>query len=312
MRAIIGAAALVAVIARGAAAQNEGALRAAFEGKTVSVKIDMPATSQGVDVYPQDAMPINFRDVAQRMKDNGTALKMGQQVMVTKVVVKKDHLEFQLGGGGYGTFGDWMTNGSDVSTVSEGETQRERDLRAAIKSSDDKDEKKRLQRELDSERAQRQRENSKAAAEAAQANIARESSIRAKRAESGSRFNLRYRQGVPPEALTPDGVIKALAQYVDFPGGAVATATSNGTVAPVMPVANAVSSAKPSSASGVAGLKKGQSLREVEALLGPAFAAAEVKDGSMTVQKRTYRADGMEVTASFVAGVLIDFAIKPA
>jgi hypothetical protein len=307
MRAIIGAAALAAVVARGAGAQNEGALRAAFEGKTVTVRIDMPATSQGVDVYPQDAMPINFRDVAQRMKDNGTAIRMGQQVMVTKVVVKKDHLEFQLGGGGYGTFGDWMTNGSDVGTVSEGETQREKDLRAAIKSSGDKDEKKRLQRELDSERSTRERENAKAAAEAAQANIARESSIRAKRAESGSRFNIRYRQGVPPEALTPDGVTKALAQYVEFPGAAVATVASNGTVAPV---ANAASGAK-AGASGVAGLKKGQSLREVEALLGPASAAAEVKDGSMVVQKRTYRADGMEVTASFVAGVLIDFAIKP-
>ena len=92
MRRIIGAAVAVAAMARGAAAQNEAALRAAFEGKTVAVRIDMPATSQGVSVYPQDAMPVNFREVAQRLKDNGTALKMGAQVMVTKVVVKKDHI----------------------------------------------------------------------------------------------------------------------------------------------------------------------------------------------------------------------------
>lgn len=315
MRAVyVGIAIAFVTLTRGAAAQNEGALRAAFEGKTIAVRIDMPATSQGVDVYPQDAMPVNFRDVAQRLKDNGTALKIGQQVMVTKVVVKKDHLEFQLGGGGYGTFGDWMTNGSDVSTVSAGETQRERDLRAAIKSSGDKDEKKRLQRELDNERSTRQRENSKAAAEAAQANIARESSIRAKRAESGSRFNVRYRQGIPPEALTPDGVMRALAQYAEFPGAhAVAVTSAPDGAAPAASLAPAASAASAATAaSGVAGLRKGQSLKDVETILGPAAAAAEVKDGSMTVQKRTYRHDGLEITASFVAGVLIDFAIRPA
>jgi hypothetical protein len=312
--AYVGIAIAFVTLTRGAAAQNEGALRAAFEGKTIAVRIDMPATSQGVDVYPQDAMPVNFRDVAQRLKDNGTALKIGQQVMVTKVVVKKDHLEFQLGGGGYGTFGDWMTNGSDVSTVSAGETQRERDLRAAIKSSGDKDEKKRLQRELDNERSTRQRENSKAAAEAAQANIARESSIRAKRAESGSRFNVRYRQGMPPEALTPDGVMRALAQYAEFAGAhAVAATSAPDGAAPAASLAPAASAASAATAaSGVAGLRKGQSLKDVETILGPAAAAAEVKDGSMTVQKRTYRHDGLEITASFVAGVLIDFAIRPA
>lgn len=308
MRAIIGAAVAIALFANSAAAQNEGALRAAFEGKTITVKIDMPATSQGVDVFPQDAMPINFRDVAQRMKDNGTALKMGTSVMVTKVVVKKDHLEFQLGGGGYGTFGDWATNGSNVSAGSEGETQREKDLRSAIKSSGDKDEKKRLQRELDSERSQRERENSKAAAEAAQANIARDNSIRAKRAESGSRFNIRYRQGMPPDAMTPNGVMKALAEYVTFPGApAVVTNVANGTTAPAASAAPA-----PEGKSGVAALKKGLTLKEVETLLGPASTASESKDGSMTIQKRTYKHEGLEVTASFVAGVLIDFAIKPA
>ena len=31
----------------------------------------------------------------------------------------------------------------------------------------------------------------------------------------------------------------------------------------------------------------------------------------MTVAKRTYRKDGLEISASFVGGVLIDFAIKP-
>src|SRR5262245_3600915 len=113
-------------------AQTEAVLRQAFEGKVVAVKIDMPATQRGVDVYPLDAMPIDFREVAQRLKDNSTALRISQQVMVTKVVVKKNsHIEFQLGGGGYGTAGD--NTSTDVAVVSQGETKAEKALRDSIK-----------------------------------------------------------------------------------------------------------------------------------------------------------------------------------
>jgi hypothetical protein len=256
-------------------------------------------------------MPVNFREVAQRLKDNGTALKMGTPVMVTKVVVKKEHIEFQLGGGGYGTFGDWMTNGSDVSAASTGETQYEKDLKHQIKNSSG-DEKKRLERELAKVRSERERENSRTAAEAQQANMAREANLRAKRAEAGSRFNIHYRQGMPPEALTPEGVAKALAQYLEFPGTSVAQAAA----APAASVAapNAAPQAAPAAAApagGASALRKGLSLGEVETLLGPAAFASEAKSGTMTVAKRTYRKDGLEIAASFVGGVLVDFAIKP-
>ena len=223
MRALLGVALALATLSRGAAAQNEGALRAAFEGRTVAVRIDMPATSQGVDVYPLDQVPLDVREVAQRLKDHGTALRIGQQAMISKVVVKKNsHIEFQLGGGGYGTFGDWSSSGSSVSTVSAGETRAEKALRDSVRATADKGQRQRMQRELDALRTARERENARAAAEAQQANVARETLLRAKRAESGSRFNIRFRQGIPPEQLTPDGVMRALAQWVDF-GGVPAT-----------------------------------------------------------------------------------------
>jgi hypothetical protein len=304
-----------AAVASTAAAQNETALRTAFEGRTITLRIDMPATSQGVDVFPQESMPVDFREVAQRLKDNGTAIKMGQPVMVTKVVVKKDHIEFQLGGGGYGTFGDWMTNGSNVSTVSTGETQEEKDLRAQIKNASG-DEKKRLQRELDKQRSTRERENATAAAEAQQANIAREASIRTKRLEAGSRFNVRYKHGIPTEALTPDAVMKSLAQYADFTGIAgapstVASAPNTSAATPGGAKSVAPSAERAAAAVGISALKKGMSLADVEAALGPAATATEAKEGAMTVTKRTYRTDGTNVSASFVGGVLIDYSITP-
>jgi len=273
-------------------AQSEAVLRQAFEGKVVAVKIDMPATQQGVDVYPLDQMPIDFREVAQRLKDNSTALRIGQQVMVTKVVVKKNsHIEFQLGGGGYGTFGD--NTSTDVSVVNQSETKEEKALRDSIKHAAGPTKRKQFEKELASLREERERENSRAEAEAKQAQSVMEANLRAKRSESGSRFNVRYRNGIPGDALTPDGLMRALAQYVDFGP------------------ASGVASSDAGSGKTYASLRKGLLLDEVETLLGPAATASETKEGRLTVLNRTYRKDGQKVSASFVNGVLIDFAITP-
>jgi len=273
-------------------AHSEAVLRQAFEGKVVAVKIDMPATQQGVDVYPLDQMPIDFREVAQRLKDNSTALRIGQQVMVTKVVVKKNsHIEFQLGGGCYGTFGD--NTSTDVSVVNQSETKEEKALRDSIKHAAGPTKRKQFEKELASLREERERENSRAEAEAKQAQSVMEANLRAKRSESGSRFNVRYRNGIPGDALTPDGLMRALAQYVDFGP------------------ASGVASSDAGSGKTYASLRKGLLLDEVETLLGPAATASETKEGRLTVLNRTYRKDGQKVSASFVNGVLIDFAITP-
>lgn len=296
--------ALLSLGSRTLAAQNEAALRAAFEGRIVTVKMDMPATSRGVEVYPQQTMPVNFREVAERIKDNGVALKMGQQVMVTKVVVKRDsHIEFQLGGGGYGTFGDFTP--SSVSTSSEPESKLERALKDSIKAAPGPTKRKQFEKELASARESRERENERAKAEALQANAARETLLRQKRAEAGSRFNVRYASGIPLDALTPEGVMQALKAYVDFSGTAGTTANA---------AWNAASpSSRPPAATGstLASLRKGLLLADVETLLGPANTATEGKEGNLTVLHRSYKKDGMKITTRFVNDVLIDFSISP-
>ena len=88
------------LLAQPVLAQSEEALRRAFEGKTVVVKIDMPATERGIDLYPRGQRILNFEDYSGRVKDHGIALRSGTPVMVTKVKVKDDLIEFQLGGGG--------------------------------------------------------------------------------------------------------------------------------------------------------------------------------------------------------------------
>lgn len=272
-------------------AQDEAALRRAFEGQSVVLKIDMPGTSSGVNVYPERDMPVDFPEVATRLKKFGTAIRTGDAVMVTKIRVKDDLIEFQLGGGGYGTFGDAMgESGGGVTEV--GETPAEKALRDSIRHESNSGTKRRMQRDLDALRSTRERENSQARAAAAQAEEIRQSNLRGRRMEGGSRFNVRFRGGVPAEALTPDGLRALLSRYVDFGGT---------TAVPAQAAAPA----------GASGLRKGLMLEDVERLLGPAVSASESEECALHVMTRTYRKDGQRTTARFVSGVLVEYTITP-
>lgn len=272
-------------------AQDEAALRRAFEGQSVVLRIDMPGTSSGVNVYPDRDMPVDFPEVATRLKKFGTAIRSGDAVMVTKIRVKDDLIEFQLGGGGYGTFGDAMgESGGGVTEV--GETPAEKALRDSIRHETNSGTKRRMQRDLDALRSTRERENSQARSAAAQAEEIRQSNLRGRRMEGGSRFNVRFRGGVPAEALTPDGLRALLSRYVDFGGAATAPAVA---AAPA----------------GASALRKGLLLEEVERLLGPAVTASESDDCALHVMTRTYRKDGQRTTARFVSGVLVEYTITP-
>lgn len=275
-------------------AQNEAALRRSFEGTSVVVRIDMPGTSSGVNVYPGQDMPVDFPDVAEKLKKYGTALRTGDAVMVTKIKVKDNLIEFQLGGGGYGTFGDDMGNSSGGSREI-GETNAEKALKDSLDKSTSSGQRRRMQRDLDEMRSRREQENSRARSDAAQAEEVREANLRGRRVEGGSRFNLRFRAGVAPEALTPEGLRQALSRYVDFGGGAPTTTSSM--------VAS-------TGGSGSGTIRKGLTLEDVERLLGPAMTATESDECSLRVMTRTYRKDGQRTTAKFVAGVLVEYTIS--
>ena len=113
--------AIVAVCALLAAppafAQSEEALKDFFEGKTVVVKLDMPATQNGVDVFADARRPINFDDYSARLKSTGISIRSGESVMITKIRLKDKLIEFQLGGGGFGTFGDDTSTSVYVPSV---------------------------------------------------------------------------------------------------------------------------------------------------------------------------------------------------
>jgi hypothetical protein len=293
-------------------AQDEATLRRVLEGKRTTLRMDMPATSEGVDVFPGSSRPIDFSKVANRLKKYGTAIKDGESILITKIKVKGENVEIHLGGGGYGTLGDVLgseltTQGADSGTAQQARIANERNARLA----------------------------------------------------AGSRFNLRFPNGVTPEDLTPAAIVSALSEYATIAGVAApfVTAASASALSPAAPQAAAAlevrkglsreeieriagtpvsssangpvdrSTYKAPSGSGTievdyyngiavdvrqvgavapGTIRKGMELTEVESLAGRPFSTA--KNGAVTTNK--YRWQGGTLEGDFVNGVLVAYRIS--
>ena len=277
-------------------AQSEPALRDQFEGRAVTLKLAMPGTEDGVDVYPGTEKPLDYPRYASRLKNFGTAIKSGQSALVTKLKVKSNLIEFQLDGGGYGTMGDETSSNVNVSSAPK--TKREQNLEGELRRETDPARKRAMKEELDELRKEREREDARNRATVAEAQEHKKENIRQRRIEGGSRFNLRYRDGVPQSALTREAVMKALAEYVDFEETKVASSPSPLNSPEKEPAAPA--SRLP---------RKGMLLEEADALLGTHKSTSQRAEGKLKVVTRSYAMDGGRVTAEFVEGVLIRYTV---
>lgn len=195
-------------------AQTENDLKNYFEGRRVEAKIDMPATKDGIDVFPERTRQINYSRYSGRLKQNGIGVQEGDRIMITKVKVKDRHIEFQLGGGGYGTFGDETSPSVYVPALSKSE--REKTLERNLKYEDDNRRRRRMREELDYLRRDREETNSRNRAEAATAEEIAKVRIQEKRLQGGSRFNIRFDRKVMAEDLTPEAIMDALSEYLYF------------------------------------------------------------------------------------------------
>jgi hypothetical protein len=241
----------------------------------------MPGSEQGVDVYPGTSQKVNYPEHAGRLKRFGTAIRSGDVAMITRIRLKGDHIEVHLDGGGYGTFGEETS--SDVYVPTLEKTEREKNLEKELDKATDPNLRRRLREELDALRKDRERQQARLRAEAAQAEAMRESLIRQKRLEGGSRFNLRYRDRVPVDELRPEAVMAALSDFVDF-GGPVADQPPPGRGTDVV---------------------RGLSIDQVEALLGRPETVTTRREGTLSVTTAVYYAGGRRLRAEFVEGILI-------
>jgi hypothetical protein len=193
---------------------RERALKESFEGRSVTVRIDMPATEKGIDVRVGESMPIDTGTLGDRLAEAGVSIREGARVPVTKVHIKDDLIEFQLAGGGF----DWLWNTQGSVSPQTGKSGRERDLERRIKEERDPDRRRELERELRDARYDRERDERRSREAAEEENRRRRQEDHERALLRGSRFNLRWDGRVPPEAQTPEAVMLLLSPWVDFSG----------------------------------------------------------------------------------------------
>ena len=281
-------------------AQSEATLREYFEGRTVKVKLAMPGTEDGVDIYPADSKPLDYPRHASRLKQYGTAIKPGSDALVTKVKVKSKLIEFQLDGGGYGTMGDETS--SSVSVASTPKTKREQNLEAELKRETDPAKRRAIREELDDLKADREREDARNRASVADAQESKKANIRQRRLEGGSRFNIRYRDGVPASALTAESIKEALDAYLDFQESAASTE-------PTAPLPFGVGATGTVTEPGSGLPTKGMLQEDVDRMLGTPEKSTDRPEGRLKVTTRVYSTKAGWVSAEFVEGVLIRYTV---
>jgi hypothetical protein len=288
------AALVVSVIAASvtpAVAQNEAALKSFFEGRRITVRIDMPGTSDGVDVEADARQPLDFPKYRDNLKRYGTALRAGDPVTVTLVKVKKDLIEFQLAGGGYGTFGD--DTSTSVYLPEAKKTEREKELERLVRDEDNHDRRRHLEHELDELRDRRERENRRIAVERERREEEKKERLAERRVRGGSRFNLRYEDRVP-EGIRPEELIAALAEYVDF-----------GSLAP----RGTRDEMPPPPAGDITLLRKGMTREDAEHLFGRPADTSERRDGGLVVTTLVFLVADQRISADFIEDVLVRYAI---
>ncbi len=283
----------MAFLALALSAQNPDPLQS-LVGKQVVLKIDMPGTQRGVDLRFNQDNPMNWKEYSSRLKSAGTAIRTGDTARVTAVVLKKDVIEFQLDGGGFGTFFDDSNTTVIPKTVdkSDYEKQLERD----ISSTTDADRKRQLQRDLDRERSRRQRQEADNRSAAQVASQIKAQQVADKRLGGGSRFNLRWQGSVPPDEANPEAVMKLLAEYVNFQGPQPAAPP------PVEATADVPATAH---------LKRGMKMQEVTGLFGEGHQLSEsVSNDGLKTQVVEYASGDRRVDVTYVEGLVVRYSIS--
>jgi hypothetical protein len=268
------------------AAQDENALKAYFEGHRITLRMDMPGSADGVDLQVDPPRSIDYKKYRDNLKRYGVAIGSGESSTVTLVKLKKDLIEFQIGGGGFGTFGDDTSTSSNIHLLEK--TEREKTLEKRIKDETDKDRKRALQRELNEVRDRREQENRMLRAESERIEEAKRERIAEKRLQGGSRFNLRWSPKVP-DTLRPEDVEKALVEYVDFRNGDDLRDRR--------------------STAGLGAVRKGMLREEAEQAFGVPVERSEKREGGVTVTTLIFDVGDERLTAAFVEDVLIRYTI---
>ena len=277
-------------------AADEKVLKRFFEGHSVVVRLDMPATASGIDVYPEREDPVDYGKLGDRTRASGVAVREGERIVVSRIKLKDDLIEFQLGGGGFNSFKD----GSGTATAtSVPKSSLEKDLERELKEEKDSRRRREIQRELDDLRHEREAENARKREIAEQTNDRRREHDRRRALEMGSRFNVRFeKKDVPSAFRSPEGVMRALGRYVDF--------LDLGPGFPESPADLSLERANtPVPLPGPELARTGMTRQQVEAIYGEPLREDEKEEGVLRVRVASYQSGPERIEVTYVDDVAV-------
>jgi hypothetical protein len=281
---------LVALAAAPLAADEEMLARA-FVGNPVLLLMDLPATTSGLDYYPERQHPIDAAQHQQRLMQNGVGVRRDDVIAVTMIKVKKKHIEFQLGAGGLSQMPSRPSVYVPVSRLEE-------ELQDQLEKASSEAERKRLRARLAEEQDQREREQRRREARAEEQHLA---ALSARSPEewallAGSRINVRFDDRIPAAALAPEGFAQALSGVVDFNPPPAAVAAQN------------ARSAVPSDSFALP-LRKGQRREDLEARFGPSEGCLRSAQAGIKIDTCAYDLGEATLEAGFADGLLVRYVI---
>ncbi len=299
--------ALVVLMAAQSQAQGEDALKNAFMGRQVAIRVDMPASHKGVDLRFDREVPFDLKENGDRIREHDAALQQGDVIQVTYIKVKGDLIEFHLGGGGFNWFSDTTTKSKTYSS----KTVREQDLEKEIKNETNRDRKRNLERDLEDLRRDRAARDERSNRDIEDYNQRARDRDLDRALKSGSRFNLRFKKKVPADALTPEGFERYLDPWVDFSGRTTRRAGSPSSSRPASSSSSSTSinRAPPSESRD---WRKGTPRRDLEAALGKARREKSCPgdDSGLDCRIATFDDGSDEIEATFVEGILVRFSTR--
>ena len=267
------------------ATPDEDALRRALEGRVVAPRLDMPATRGGVNVYPHRRLPLDHGKVARDIMRYGVGVPRGRAVRVTRIKVKGKHVEFQLGAGG-------ARQEPSAPSLYVPRSREEKRLEEEIRKTRDREVKEELEDRLHDLRDRRRREKRRLEA---LARIEHKLVLSQRTAEewalmAGARFNVRFDSGVPPEAVSPQGLTAMMERWVDFE---------------VSPDAE---EGRATAASGR--LRKGMPEAEVELDFGPPLDCEDSSAAGLEIRSCRWSMPEGHLEVHFVEGILVKYTVS--
>ena len=306
-----------------ASGQSEGYLREYLEGRKVVILLDMPADEDGINVQADRGRSIDRNEVQKDILRYGAALHKGDLAEITLIKKKGKHIEFQLNGGG------WQGGRSAfLSYTPAPKSERHKDIEAELAllplpendKVPEKEKKLRLRQILEEDLEEM--EHNYDAINAERLVQARENQARAQQdlelrvLAAGSRFNLRFDRNVPPEALTPEGLMAVLEKYVDFSQEAVDAAYERQRQHALEPAEKAVLLEEPEYEPAptekiLKYLRKGLLYEDAPALLGSPSREDSYNEGRFRVRVCIFDRTALGVIeAEFVEDVLVYYSIS--